>query len=95
MAAFSASNNCHGNKAGNRYIPPGDAIQKLRRGGRVLFRVYYPPLSFRVSEATRNRITTKSEFCHSEHRRCEESMLLSKHKFFYAALALLLVAKVT
>ena len=47
-----------------------------RRGG------YYPPVSFRVSEATRNLITTKPEFCHSEHRRCEESLLLYKHKLF-------------
>ena len=39
-------------------------------------------MSFRVSEATRNLITTKPEFCHSEHRRCEESLLLYKHKLF-------------
>ena len=44
---------------------------------------YYPPVSFRVSEATRNLITTKPEFCHSEHRRCEESLLLYKHKLFF------------
>ena len=35
-----------------------------------------------MSEATRNLITTKPEFCHSEHRRCEESLLLYKHKLF-------------
>ena len=40
-------------------------------------------MSFRVSEATRNLITTKPEFCHSEHRRCEESLLLYKHKLFF------------
>ena len=39
-------------------------------------------MSFRVSEATRNLITTKPEFCHSEHHRCEESLLLYKHKLF-------------
>ena len=39
-------------------------------------------MPFRVSEATRNLITTKPEFCHSEHRRCEESLLLYKHKLF-------------
>ena len=39
-------------------------------------------MSFRVSEETRNLITTKPEFCHSEHRRCEESLLLYKHKLF-------------
>ena len=40
-------------------------------------------MSSRVSKATRNLTTTKSEFCHSEHRRCEESMLLCKHKFLF------------
>ena len=40
-------------------------------------------MSFRVSEATRNLINTKLEFCHSEHRRCEESLLLYKHKLFF------------
>ena len=35
-----------------------------------------------IPSKSRNRITTKVGFCHSEHRRCEESMLLSKHNFF-------------
>ena len=56
---------------------------------------YYPPVSFRVSEATRNLITTKPEFCHSEHRRCEESLLLYKHKLFLRCAGVTFGAKVT
>ena len=59
-----------------------DISRRGRRPRRPIINTQSGILSFRVSEATRNLITTKPEFCHSEHRRCEESLLLYKHKLF-------------
>ena len=69
---------------------------KLRRGGRT-----QRPAKFYISHLARRGgyyppvvKPHRLLFCHSERvKRVEESLLLSKHKFFYAALALLLAQK--